>query len=113
MSFDTYDAEPYEVHNEKIVTARKDHKCDACGETIKTGCHYARFFGVHDGNAETVKRCMRCQRLFDHLVERGDGDMYPAQRLDCGESYQDHWGEDPPEEVAALAFALPHEVQPA
>lgn len=57
---------------------------------------------------------MRCQRIFDHLVERGSHcDMYPAQRLDCGETYQDHWGEDPPEEIAALAFALPHELEAA
>lgn len=111
MSHDIYDASPYAVHDEEHRIAGKAHRCDACHETIAKGHRYVRFFGVWDGMAESVKRCLRCQAIFDHLVVRGnEADMYPAQRLDCGEGYRDHWGEDPPDDIAALAFALPGEV---
>ena len=110
MSYDVYDAEPYAVYNEKVVTARKLHTCHACDELISPGYHYVRLGMVFDGHAKTIKRCMRCQRLHEHLRVKGAKmDMYPAERLDCGETYQDHWGEDPPDDIAALAFALPGE----
>lgn len=111
MSHDVYDAEPYAVHDEERRVAGKTHRCDACHDPITKGHAYVRFFGVWDGMAESVKRCLRCQKIFEHLVEKGrSSDMFPAQRLDCGETYQDHWGEEPPDEIAALAFALPGEV---
>lgn len=111
MSYDTHDAEPYAVFDEERRTAGRPHRCDACDEVIAKGQHYVRFFGVWGGMAEAVKRCLRCQAIFEHLVKRGrESDMFPAQRLDCGETYRDHWGEDPPEHIDALAFALPGEV---
>lgn len=111
MSHDTYDAEPYAVFDEERRVAGKTHMCDACDEPIAKGQSYVRFFGVWDGMAEAVKRCLRCQRIYQHLVDKGaPHDMFPAQRLDCGQTYRDHWDEDPPEDIAALAFALPGEV---
>lgn len=32
-------------------------------------------------------------------------DMWPDERLGCGLDYADEWGDDPPPEVQALAFA--------
>lgn len=111
MSHDVYNAEPYAVTSEETRVAGKTHRCDACHEPITRGHAYVRFFGVWDGYAEAVKRCLRCQKIFEHLVERGrEADTYPAQRLDCGYTYGEEWGEDPPEHIAALAFALPGEV---
>lgn len=112
MSYLVEDSDGHaELFRERRPVARKPHKCHACGETIRSGDRYARVFFVWEGEPDTVKRCMRCEKIHAHLVDRGNGDTYPAERLDCGESYQDHWGEDPPDEIAALAFALPGEVR--
>jgi len=37
--------------------------------------------------------------------------MYPAERLDCGQSYKDEWGKEPPPEIAALAFKTGADMQ--
>jgi hypothetical protein len=102
--------ETYDLYSEKFPRARKEHTCGACAETIMGGQRYARVFILHDGNASEVVRCLRCQKLHEHLRDLGDGDTWPAERLDCGETYQQHWGELP-EDIAALAFALPGEVK--
>lgn len=101
----------YSVYNERFPRSRKARPCDACKETIHAGAHYARVSVVYDGSAETIVRCMRCQRMHEHLrlVARCER-AWPAERLDCGRDYVEEWGEDPPAEIAALAFALPGEV---
>ena len=67
---------------------------------------------VYDGRAETVKRCLRCEAMHEHLSTLGrDQDMYPAERLDCGQSYKDEWGKEPPPEIAALAFKTGADMQ--
>jgi hypothetical protein len=66
---------------------------------------------VFDGRAQGAKRCERCQTIHKHLRVKGDGDMWPAEQLDCGEEYAAHWGKEPPEDIAALAFALPGETK--
>lgn len=105
--------ETYSVYNEVCRRARKDHTCDACEETISTGHRYMRVGIVFDGKGESVKRCLRCQAIHDHLKEMGKGDTWPAEKLDCGESYESHWDGPPPNEIAALAFALPGETERA
>ncbi|HEU4615550.1 MAG TPA: hypothetical protein VFS15_25825, partial [Kofleriaceae bacterium] len=72
---------------------------------------YWRIRVVFDRSAETIKRCERCQAIHLHLRTLGDSDVWPDERLDCGEEYAAHWGEAPPEAIAALAFALPGEVR--
>lgn len=101
----------YSVYKETETKARKEHQCSACSEPISPNQVYTRVQIVFDKSAETVKRCSRCQAIHIHLREKGRGDTWPAERLDCGESYRDHWGEEPPEEIAALAFALPGEAK--
>ncbi len=104
--------ECYAIYNETHITkSRKPHKCDACEETIPVGHHYWRVFILFDGEKQTVKRCMRYQEIHKHLRSLAPGETWPAEKLDCGESYMDHWGKEPPEEVARLAFALPGELQ--
>jgi hypothetical protein len=100
----------YSVYSETRPKARKVHKCDACHESIQPGHFYMRVVAIFDGEAETIKRCMRCQTIHKHLRKLGDCDMWPDERLNCGEEYKQHWGTDPPPEIAALAFALPGEV---
>lgn len=104
--------ETYAVYDERSPVARKEHRCDACDERIAPGQQYARIGIVFQGEAESVKRCLRCQAIHEYLRDKDPGETWPAERLDCGEKYEDHWGEDPPERIAALAFALPREMQP-
>lgn len=101
----------YSVYNERFPRSRKPRQCEACKETIPAGAHYARVSAVYDGSAETIVRCIRCQRMHEHLrlLARSEG-LWPAERLNCGREYVEEWGEEPPEEIAALAFALPGEV---
>jgi predicted RNA-binding Zn-ribbon protein involved in translation (DUF1610 family) len=111
VSQDVGDGEPCSVFTESIVRARKAHKCHACGETIRAGDKYSSTFLVWEGTAETIKRCARCQTIHLHLRKVRDPETYPAERLDCGDDYEDVHGEPPPDDIAALAFALPGEVK--
>lgn len=98
--------ETYDVYAETHRRARKAHECDACGERIGPGVTYWRVFVVFDGSAEAHKRCNRCQAIHVHLRSLDPGRRWPDERLACGLDYEDEWG-DLPEEIAALAFALP------
>ncbi len=105
----------YEVYNESRTVARKAHRCDACGETIPSKAAYWRLFACGDGDVVSVKRCDRCQAIHVHLrakCRESGSDMWPDERLNCGLKYEDEWG-DLPEEIEALAFALPGEVSVA
>jgi RNase P subunit RPR2 len=97
--------EYYRVYNVEIRRARKPHSCDACDRAIAPGDRYASVHIVNsDGGGETVKRCGPCEVIHRHLRDNGGGEMWPAEKLDCGEEYTEHWGKEPPEEIAALAF---------
>jgi hypothetical protein len=99
----------WEINHRK---ARKQHECAACHETIPIGHVYANHFSVFEGTAETVKRCMRCELIYQHLCSiEEDPDFSPAQRLDCGHSYEENWCRPPPDHVAKLAFMTPEEIQ--
>ena len=100
--------ETYDVYAEPRHRARKPHTCGACGETIPVGVIYTRVFVLFDGRKETIKRCSRCQRIHEHLRTIDPWrETWPDERLACGATYEDEWGEEPPPEIAALAFALP------
>lgn len=106
-----YSDESYDVYNESARRARKEHKCDACKETVRKGDLYHVIGAVFEGGAESFKRCVRCQRIHLHLRELAPGEMWPDEKLACGEEYRQHWGREPPEEIAALAFATADEMQ--
>lgn len=107
--------EAYDVYLEQRVTARKQHECDCvfCFDPIRPGDAYWRVSTVFDGTAETIKRCIRCQLLHEHL--RGlceSGEQWPDERLNCGLTYESEWGPVPPV-IAALAFWRPGDPLPA
>lgn len=107
----SYCDETYDVYHERPTRARKPHVCAACKETIAVGRRYMSVRTVFDGLAQTIKRCMRCQSIHEHLRTLDhDGELWPDERLNCGEEYKAHWGVEPPEYIAAMAFALPAEV---
>lgn len=105
----------YTVHRNECVTARKSHVCSACREPIAPGHRYHRIFTVFDGSTDTIKRCLRCERIHAHLVGKcmreTDGESWPDERLNCGEVYEDNWGEEPPDHIAALAFVSGADLQ--
>lgn len=96
-----------DVYNSDVVKARKEHTCSACRTTIQKGEHYARIFALHDGYVHHYKRCGACEVTHRHLAElcaaSGD-DLYPDEELNCGLSYKNEWGGDPPDEIARLPF---------
>lgn len=48
-----------------IRTARKEHKCYECGDTIKKGEQYYVHTGLADGDWMRVKNCSICERIRD------------------------------------------------
>ena len=105
---DYYD-ETYEVYDETEVRARKEHECDACKEAIPPRVRYFRICAIYDGSVTVYKRCSRCQAIHLHLrklCRAGRDQRWPDERLACGLTYEDEWGELP-DEIANLAFALP------
>ncbi len=110
-----YADDTYDVYVEVKRKARKEHLCCACSEKIRIGDEYSVTKAVFEGTVRTYKRCLRCQKIHKHLRDvcndRASGEMWPDEELNCGEEYKDHWGVEPPEEIAALAFALPGEVK--
>lgn len=107
-----YADEPYSVYQELKRTAMKDHVCDACELPIRKGEVYFDIRMVFEGTAEQIKRCIRCQQIHEYLRGLSD-DMWPDERLNCGEEFTEHWGKPPPEWLAALAFWQPGERMPA
>lgn len=87
------------------------HRCTACREGIPAGARYWLETYTESGFYQsTVRRCQRCERIHAHLLDRMDDTFeVPAPALDCGDTYEERWGEQPSEEIAALAFALPGE----
>jgi hypothetical protein len=105
------ECEPADVYRNDRRTARKEHRCDACCEDIKIGDQYHVIVSVYDGTANSWKRCLRCEAIHSHLVGLGASDMWPDEKLNCGEEYEEHWNVEPPPEVAALAFKTREEMQ--
>lgn len=111
MSVDCYDCEPFDVNRTCRRRARKEHKCCACGGVIERGQLYTYSFTVFEGSAEGLHRCARCDAIYEHLCSlHTAGEDWPDWRLACGHEYRERWGEDPPAEVARLAFMTPAEV---
>jgi hypothetical protein len=101
--------EYYRVYQVEVRKARKPHECGACGRPIAPGDTYASAHIVFsNGGGETVKRCGPCELIHKHL-RNINHDTWPAEKLDCGEEYKEHWGAEPPPEIAALAFASDEE----
>lgn len=90
-------------------------RCAACHETIRVGDRYAYSFAVWQGQTYETRRCLRCQAIHLHLREKcrdeRDAEEWPDDALNCGHDYLENWGHEPPPEIAALAFALPDEMQ--
>jgi len=57
------DYDPADVYSSKVVTARKEHTCCECGETIKPGDKYENASGLWEGSWDHYKTCEICLRI--------------------------------------------------
>lgn len=103
--------EIYEFYTERMQRAKKQHRCCACNEEIRLKDQYAYISAAFAGEFVTFKRCLRCQAMHNHLRLYGDGDLWPDERLNCGEEFKRHWGFDPPSDLIKLAFITKDEAQ--
>lgn len=88
--------------------ARKVHKCIACGEAIHVGDHYHSVQHLQDGEFTVFKHCARCWHICEALWDAGAEAV--QWDLNCGETWDDNFGELPPE-IAELAFITRAEAQ--
>lgn len=73
--------------------ARKAHRCDECGRTIRPGETYRKIVGVspeYDG-LDKIKQCAHCQAAATWLQEVCGGYLYGQIREDL----EQHWSESP------------------
>jgi hypothetical protein len=102
-----------EVYEDETRTARKPHLCEACERMIQPGERYVRNFQVFEGEPNTMKRCARCDAIYQHLCSLPwKHDEGPEIDLGCGHEYSKIWKVPPSDELASLAFWLPGEPIP-
>ena len=98
-------SDTYDVYQEDIRKARKEHECSACELPIRPGDYYCAVFVVFDGKSKQFKRCGACQTTHKHLRELCEpNEMWPKEDLSCGLDYEEEWDSEPPDDIAALAF---------
>lgn len=81
------DNEASAVWNERIVRARKPHRCDECHLAIPPGRHYIRIGSLYDGHWETFEKHPECDAVADwvrvHVCEaHGEHGFIPVGGLD-------------------------------
>ncbi len=68
MSVECGDGEPIDVDTQRTARARKEHRCDACKETIERGHLYVRHTLIYAGEVDETIRCLRCDAIYQQLV---------------------------------------------
>lgn len=58
-----------EFYNSRIVTARKDHKCDLCNGLIRKNEKYHRYAGKYDGDFFDNKYHLTCQNIINAFCD--------------------------------------------
>ena len=111
----------YADYIETLRVAATECACDACHEPILVGHRYYHIECViteadpddedEVDEVEMHTRCLRCQKIHEHLRTLAPHEMWPEERLACGEEYEEHWGEAPPPEIAELAFKTSADLQ--
>jgi|1185.fasta_scaffold09525_1 hypothetical protein len=115
MSVYAGDGEPVARWDSSVRRSKIVRSCCACCQPIAIGALYHRTAYLYDGDWEVIERCARCEamyRILRPLVHKMFlGDEVCDDRLNCGHTWRDNFGEEPPVEVQALAFLSPEEAQ--
>lgn len=121
MSVDCEGGEHVDVDRQQRIRARKEHRCDACKETIGRGHVYVRHTLIYAREVDVTVRCLRCDAIYQQLVvihrannadpSNCDAYEWPDVALNCGHEFKERWGREPPPELARLAFMTPSEPQ--
>jgi len=53
----------------KIHCARKSHRCEECGATIKPGEQYEYVAGKWEGHLDEFKTCLRCLEIRRYVTD--------------------------------------------
>lgn len=54
------DYEPAQVYRSRVVTARKEHRCEECSRRIRIGERHEYVFGVWGGTSGQARTCSHC-----------------------------------------------------
>lgn len=105
MCFD-YDGYP-EFAQDRVVTARKPHRCNECYAMIAKGQDYYYHSGKYDGNFYSYKVCRRCSydrvRVVEHELAEGCdwSDSWPPLGGLVQHLHDSELGQTKPEDVPA------------
>lgn len=113
MSVDVDGCETCGFHRETRRRARVNHTCSACRETIERGQFYVLAVAGGSDGIDTIKRCLRCELIYEHLIEVSPAGEFPDAHLNCGHTYEEVHDNPPPAWLAALAFWRPGDPLPA
>ena len=64
-----------ELYENKIVTARKDHRCEFCRKKIAKGEKYSREKGLYDNEFFERILCIPCNKMLDEFVSEVDSEF--------------------------------------
>lgn len=99
-----------ECHRTVYRRACKEHDCYGCTRTITAGERYRVDSGVWDGDPSQYKYCAACSLLIDAICGTPGNEGF-VHGFMCGHSWEEVFGEEPPERVARLAFVTVEEAQ--
>jgi hypothetical protein len=87
VSIGDYDGDPAEVFHASVVTARKRHKCDECGEPIEPRQRYERSSGKWDGVWSVWRLCLPCRDISAEFSDNGRvfGELWPEMERNWDE----------------------------
>jgi hypothetical protein len=79
-----------DIYNEKLLIARKDHKCSECSRVILKGEQYKKVDGLWQKRWETYKTCAHCLVLQDWLIAQCGGFLHQGLKDEIGEHAYDY-----------------------
>ncbi len=69
MCFD-YDEDSVVIQRTRLVVARKEHRCDDCGGTIRKGESHTYGAWRNEGTIWGFRGCAACKRIRDEIYRR-------------------------------------------
>jgi hypothetical protein len=61
-----------QCYTQKIVTARKYHKCCECRRLIEPGHQYEVYSGIWEDEPHRFKTCLMCCKIKDNMTKKHD-----------------------------------------